>query len=102
MNIFCFAGKVKELPVLKETASGVKMTSVALEVQRPFANSQGVYESDHIQVEVWRGLAETICNVAKIGTLISVKGRVAVYPYEKDGHTYYNPVFVTENLEFLG
>ena len=29
------------------------------------------------------------------------KGRVAVNPYEKDGKTYYNPVFISEKVEFL-
>ena len=101
MNAFCFVGKVQEIPTLKETSAGVKNTNLTLDIQRPFANSQGIYESDRIQVEVWRGLAETICNVTKVGDWISVKGRVATYPYEKDGKTYYNPVFISEKVEFI-
>ena len=101
MNVFCFVGKIQEMPVLKETTTGLKMTTVTLDVQRPFANSQGIYESDRIQVEVWRGMAETICNVARIGSWMSVKGRVAVYAYEKEDKTYYNSVFISEKVEFL-
>ena len=101
MNVFCFVGKVLALPELKEVMNGTKMTTVVLDVQRPFENAQGIYESNHVMVEVWRGLIETICNVAKVGCWMSVKGRVAVNPYEKDGKTYYNPVFISEKVEFL-
>ena len=101
MNVFCFVGKVAEMPELKEVSNGTKMTTVTLDVQRPFANSQGIYEVDRVSVEVWRGLAETICNVSKVGSWMSVKGRVAVYPYEKENKTYYNPIFISEKVDFI-
>lgn len=67
MNLFCVVGQVAEIPTLKETVSGIKVANVLLKVQRPFANSEGVYEFDLIPVELWRGIAETLCNVASEG-----------------------------------
>lgn len=101
MNVFCIVGKVVELPQMKEISTGVKVSHVRLKVNRPFANSEGIYESDIIQVEVWRGLAETICSKTKIDDLLAVKGRIASFANEKDEHTYYNYSFIAEKVEFL-
>lgn len=101
MNLFCFVGRLTELPELKETSTGVKMSNVKIKVERPFANSEGEYESDLIQVEIWRGLAETVCHNAKINDLLAVKGRVATYQNTKEDRTYLNYSFIAEKLDFL-
>lgn len=89
------------MPELKETPGGIHMAEVPLEVQRPFANSQGIYEADQITLEVWRGLAETICSIGAQGSWVTAKGRIASRPYEKDGRTWHNYSFVVERLEVL-
>ncbi|MBP3851163.1 MAG: single-stranded DNA-binding protein [Erysipelotrichaceae bacterium] len=101
MNLFCFVGQIEELPVLKETPNGIKTASILMKIDRPFANSEGIYEQDHIQVEVWRGLAETVCDVCHAQDLIAVKGRVSSYQVERDGHVYRNYSFIAEKLDFL-
>lgn len=101
MNVFCIVGKIQNLPGLKETINGTKTCTAILEVERPFANSDGVYEHDYIQIEVWRGLAETLCNVCKEGDWITVKGRVASSTYEKNAHSYINYTFIAEKIGFL-
>lgn len=101
MNVFCLVGTIEDLPQLKETANGIKTCNVLLKVERPFANSEGVYESDLIQVEVWRGMAETICNVSRMNDWLSVKGRVVSRQYEKENHVYYNYSFVAEKISFI-
>ncbi|MSS02344.1 single-stranded DNA-binding protein [Erysipelotrichaceae bacterium LKV-178-WT-2G] len=101
MNVFCLVGKIEELPSLKETVNGIKTCNVVLKVERSFANANGVYEFDTIQIEVWRGLAETLCNVSKVDDWISVKGRIMSRKYEKDGHVYNNYAFIAEKISFL-
>ena len=101
MNIFCLVGKIKTLPVLKETVNGTKNCSVMLEVERSFANSEGIYEKDDIVIEVWRGLAETLCNACNVGDWVTVKGRIVSSRYEKNDHVYYNYGFVAEKIGFL-
>lgn len=101
MNIFCIVGQIEELPNVRETPSGDKVGQVVLRVERPFANAQGQYEYDKVQIEVWRGLAETISNVSKVDDFISVKGRISTRIVEKEGHTYYNYAFVAEKIGFL-
>ncbi|MCF0106490.1 MAG: single-stranded DNA-binding protein [Holdemanella sp.] len=102
MNLFVLVGNVVELPELKETNNGFKTCTVTLSVERSYANSDGLYEYDEIQVEVWRGLAETLCSTTKKGDFISVKGRIATRLVNKDGHTYFNYSFVAEKITFIG
>lgn len=101
MNVFCIVGQIEELPSLKETNAGVKNSTVLIKVQRPFANGEGEYEVDHIQIEVWRGLAETLVNVVKIDDLVAVKGRIASRKVLKDERMFYNYAFVAEKIDFL-
>ena len=60
MNAFSIVGKITDMPMLKETSNGLKTCELPIRVQRNFPNSEGVYESDDVVVEVWRGLAETV------------------------------------------
>ncbi len=101
MNVFCVVGKIKELPGLKETVNGIKTCTVVLEVERPYANSEGIYEYDEVMIEVWRGLAETLCNVCKEGDWISVKGRIASSRYEKNAHSFINYTFIAEKIGYM-
>lgn len=101
MNLFSVVGQVEEMPVLKETNSGLKTTNLKLKVFRPFTNAEGEFEADIINIEIWRGIAEMICNVAKVGAWISVKGRVASKVVDKEDRTYYFYNFIAENVEFI-
>lgn len=101
MNVFCIVGQIERLPVLKKTSTGLKTCEVELKVIRPFSNSEGEFENDYITVEVWRGLAETICHVAEVGAWISVKGRIATRVIQKSEKTYRFYTFIAENVGFI-
>ena len=101
LNVFCLAGRLAEHPVMRETPGGIRMAEVTLEVERPFANAQGLYEKDRITLEVWRGLAETIGSVCRGGSWVTAKGRIASRPYEKDGKVWNNYSFVAERVDVL-
>lgn len=101
LNIVVIAGKIVELPILKETSNGTKYASLVLEVVRPFKNSNSVYEHDRIAVTLWKGVAETATNTCAIGNLLGVKGRIQTYSVEKEGQTYYNYEIVAETVSFM-
>ena len=58
MNVIVLVGQVIELPYLRETPSGYQCATMVLKVDRPFANSDGVYEADEIAVTLWKGIAQ--------------------------------------------
>lgn len=68
LNVFCLAGRLQDDPVIRETPGGIRMAEITLDVERPFANSQGLYEKDRITLEIWRGLADTIGSVCRKGS----------------------------------
>ncbi|MBF0578826.1 single-stranded DNA-binding protein [Erysipelotrichaceae bacterium RD49] len=102
MNQFCLVGKIASLPDLAVSKSGWKSCNVLLEVERPFTNSKGIYESDLINLEVWRGAAETLCAAARLGSWITARGRIqASRPHEREGTS--NPCYtlVAEKIEYI-
>ena len=102
MNQCLLVGKVKELPELKETATGHKVASILIEVDRNFMNSEGIYEKDIFKVDLWRSLAEQTCSIAKIGSLLGIKGRFVSKNYtNEENTTYYNADIIAEKVSFL-
>ena len=101
MNAFSIVGKITDKPILKETTNGLKTCELPLRVQRNFPNSEGVYESDDVVVEVWRGLAETVSASCKIGDFVVINGRIHSRKYQKDDREYLNYGFVAEKVDFL-
>ena len=101
MNAFSIVGKITDMQMLKETSYGLKTCVLPILVQRNFPNSEGVYESDDVVVEVWRGLAETVSASCKIGDYVGINGRIHSRKYQKDDRVYLNYGFVAEKVDFL-
>lgn len=102
LNVVVLVGKILELPVLKEAASGTKYAVLHLQMNRPFKNSNGEYEQDEVYVTLWRGVAETVCNVCEIGDVVSLKGRLQSRQYEgKEGQHYLAYDIIAEFVTFL-
>lgn len=97
MNQFCLAGRIASIPELKTSPQGWKNCQVMLEVERPFANARGEFESDLISLEVWRGAAETLSACAKINSWITARGRIQTGRQESMPHVR----FVAETIEYI-
>lgn len=52
INTFFIEGSLQEISELKETDKGIHFAHVLLKVERPFRNSDGLYDSDMIEVEL--------------------------------------------------
>lgn len=101
LNSFVLVGKIKDLPEVKETSSGLRLASLIIEVERNFKNADGIYEVDHFPLILWKGLAETTSEVAKIDDVIAVRGRVQTNRYESGNKIYHNHEFIVEKLSFI-
>lgn len=101
MNQFCLAGKIASIPELKTNPQGWKTCSVLIEVERPFANSKGEFESNLMSLEVWRGAAETLASCARLNAWITAKGRIQSRPLQKDGRTVSNVTLIAEKIEYI-
>lgn len=93
MNRACLIGRLCKDLKLNVTPNGIYNTSNTLAVQRQYKNANGEYDSDFINIVVWRNAAEYICKYAKKGSLVSVEGRIQTRTYENNEG---KKVYVTE------
>lgn len=102
LNQYVLVGRVKELPELKETASGTKMARLSLEVDRNFPNAQGFYETDTVECTLWRGVAEQTSAHCAVDSVVGIKGRVQTRTLEsKEGNSFLAYELVAEQVTFI-
>ncbi len=87
MNNTTIAGRLTQNPELKELDGDKKVANVTLAVQRSYKNSEGVFETDFIDCEVWGGQAESLTEYCKKGDLIGITGKIKVDSYEAEDGT---------------
>ena len=76
INSVMLMGRLTRDAELRETESGKKVTNVTIATQRPYKNSEGIYETDFIDCTLWGKMAETICKHFHKGDMIAAKGRL--------------------------
>ncbi|MFI3284148.1 MAG: single-stranded DNA-binding protein [Erysipelotrichaceae bacterium] len=101
LNQIVLVGRVKEMPIIKETSQGNKVATLIMEVERNFKNSAGECEYDNFQVTLWRGMADECEANCSVGAIVGVKGRLQANNYMKDDIIYYKGDIVAEKISVL-
>ena len=96
LNHVVMIGKVFSMPVEKKDKKGNRQISFILQVERPFAESDGSYQFDYVKVCPWKGIAEQMKELCTIESFIAIKGRL--YTNHVDGKDL---VVVAEHISFL-
>ena len=80
LNKITLGGRLTADPELRQTNSGVMVTSVGLAVNRRFANREDsqAQQTDFFNLVAWRGMAEFISKYFRKGSSICVVGSVQV------------------------
>jgi len=73
LNQIIIVGKLTAMPNMTADEP-----TILVEVDRSFKNSHGNYETDILPVHLWRGMIENVNDTCEIGTLIGIKGRIAM------------------------
>ena len=103
LNKIIFQGRFCENPELKQTQSGVSVSSFTLAVDRDFKNQSGERETDFILVVAWKSVAEFIVNHFSRGDMAIVSGRLQSRRWEdRDGNKRTAIEIVAENIYFCG
>ena len=74
INEVILVGKVTKKP--EKDIRGRVNDRICMEVIRHFQNSNGTYDSDHVEIQLWRGKALTLYDTCDIGSILAVKGRI--------------------------
>ncbi len=103
-NQVILTGRLARDPELRENNDGNKRASICLAVQRPFKQrGSEQFKTDFFYITVWEGIAETIYNSAKKGTVMIVKGRLETSNYvDKSGKKVYAMTIIGERIVYLG
>ena len=89
VNEVIIVGKLVKEPVLNQTNNGLKVSNITLETVRHYKNSLGIYESDFLDITLWKGMAQTICETCDVGSTIAIKGRLQPRVYLETDHKYF-------------
>ena len=105
MNKVILVGRLTADPEVNyttgENASANARFSVA--VNRPFKNSDGVYDADFIRCVAWRNNAEFIQKYFHKGSMIGLDGYIRTGSYtNKDGQKVYTTEVWVDRVEFVG
>lgn len=99
MNSVELIGRFANTPELRQTGSGIPVTSFTLAVDR-----SGTYgddkKTDWIDCVAWRSTAEFICKYFEKGSPIVVNGSIQTRNWEKDGVKRKSIEVVVSEAEF--
>lgn len=101
LNKVILIGNLTKDPELKQTPSGVSVTSFSIGVSRKYSGADGSRETDFINIVAWRSTAEFIVKYFRKGSGISIVGSLQVRSYEKDGQKRYATEVVAEEAGFI-
>lgn len=103
LNSIVIMGRLTAAPELKQTASGLSVTSFTVAVDRSFAKSGEERQTDFIPVVCWRGTADFVTKYFGKGSMIAVQGSLQTRNYEdKNGNKRTAFEIVASEVSFCG
>lgn len=76
LNQVILVGRVNSEFQTKKYDNGKDATIVNLAVPRNYKNENGVYETDFINIVLWKGIASNVKEYCKKGDIIGIRGRI--------------------------
>lgn len=102
LNKVILIGHLTADPELKQTGTGVSVTSFSIGVTRRFARAGEQSQSDFINIVAWRQTAEFICKFFKKGNAICICGSIQTRSYDaQDGSKRYVTEVVADEATFV-
>lgn len=103
LNVAAIMGRLTADPELKNTQSGVSVTSFTLAVDRSYAKAGAERQTDFINVVAWRSTAEFVCKYFTKGQMMAVSGPIQTRNYEdKNGNKRTAFEIVANDVSFTG
>ena len=100
MNKVIIIGRLTAEPELRQTGSGVPVTSFTVASDRTYSKGTERH-TDWIDCVAWRNIAEFICKYFQKGSPIVVEGRIETRNWEKDGQKHKVVEILADNIMFV-
>ena len=101
LNKVVLAGRLTADPELKQTQSGISVTSFSLAVNRRYAKDQQ-QQTDFITVNAWRQTAEFISRYFKKGSALCITGAIQTRSWQdQQGQKRYATEVIADEAMFV-
>ena len=101
VNISILMGRLTADPELKNTSSGISVTSFTIAVDRGYQKAGEERKADFIDVVAWRNTADFVSKYFRKGSMIIVQGELQTRIYEdKNGNKRKAVEVVASNVSF--
>lgn len=102
LNKCILAGRLVADPELKQTPSGVSVTTFSIAINRKYSKEREQKKADFIDCVAWRQNAEFITRYFKKGSAICVVGSVEKNPWtDQQGKKRYDMVIDVDEVMFV-
>lgn len=103
MNTIIIMGRLTADPELRQTQSGLSVTSFTVAVDRSFVKQGEERQTDFINVVAWNKTAEFVSKWFTKGQMIAVQGSLQIRSYEdKEGKKRKAAEVIANNVSFCG
>ena len=103
MNKFIGIGNLVRDVELRQTSNGTSYLFNTIAIRNNYKNANGEYDSEFINIQVWRSTAEYLSKYAGKGMRIAIEGRLTTRTYEReDGTKGYSTEVICDSVELLG
>lgn len=100
-NLVYVIGRLTRNVEIEKTEDGRKYSTINIAVPRSYKNEDGIYETDFVDIKLYKGIAESTAEYCKIGDLVGIKGRVETSKEEINGKEINKTFIVAEKISFL-
>lgn len=103
INQAVIMGRLVADPELRQTQTGLSVTSFTVAVDRSFVKQGEERQADFIDVVAWRGTAEFVTRYFQKGSMIALRGAIQTSSYEdKNGIKRKKFEIIAEQVSFCG
>lgn len=103
LNVVVLMGRLVADPELRQTPSGLSVTTFRIAVDRNHAKTGQDRQADFIDIVAWRQTSEFVCKYFRKGSMIAVQGSIQTRSYEdKNGNKRTAFEVVADNVSFTG
>ncbi len=103
LNNVVLMGRLTADPELRQTASGIEVTSFSIAIDRSYARQGEERQTDFINCVAWRQTAKFISTYFHKGSMIAVTGSIQTRNYEdKQGNKRVATEVLVNNASFCG
>lgn len=93
MNQVILVGRLCADPELVSLDQNKKRSVITIAINRPYKNSNGIYETDFVRCILWNNIALNTFEYCHTGDVVGIKGRLQTRNYEDEDH---NNKFIME------